>query len=423
LKPFEGCCKKENVMRKIVIVSVFLLFISFKANAQWVAQTSGTNQSLNSTYFISATQGWAVGDNGTILTTANGGVTWSQQSSGTIQNLKYVCFISSNLGWAVGDGGTILETNNSGSNWNMQTSGTLNDLSYFCFISPSQGWAVGGNVILTTKNGGSTWSLQYTGTKVYLNYVNFTTATEGLVIDGEYGKTLTTTNGGNSWDVKYSSGVSTYGINSPFFISPSQGWAVANYYSNIQMSYIEAILNTSDSGNFWSEPFNYQPPGIPTFNSVYFFSPSQGWVVGSGGLILSTADSGKTWNTQSSGTNKELGSTFFTSQSEGWIVGDSGTILHTTNGGNPTGIPEIIDNIHFKIFPNPASYTVTVKSSITNPYNLQLLNLLGQVVCNPVIVTGQEFTLDVSGLPKGIYVIQLTDVQNNTAGRQKLVVQ
>ena len=43
-------------------------------------RTSGTTAPLNAVAFANATRGWAVGDDGTILATADGGATWSRQT-------------------------------------------------------------------------------------------------------------------------------------------------------------------------------------------------------------------------------------------------------------------------------------------------------------------------------------------------------
>jgi photosystem II stability/assembly factor-like uncharacterized protein len=59
-----------------------------------------------------------------------------------------------------------------------------------------------------------------------------------------------------------------------------------------------------------------------------------GWVVGSGGVILSTADAGATWTRQLSSTLTTLRGVWFTSAQEGWAVGNGGTVLHTLDGGS-----------------------------------------------------------------------------------------
>jgi hypothetical protein len=79
--------------------------------------------------------GWAVGDNGTIVNTTNGGTTWNPQTSGTGQFLIGVEFTDATTGWAVGRLGTILHTTNGGTTWNPQTSGTSNDLQGVEFLN------------------------------------------------------------------------------------------------------------------------------------------------------------------------------------------------------------------------------------------------------------------------------------------------
>ena len=60
------------------------------------------------------TTGFAVGFNGYILKSIDGGTNWLQQSSGTTAFLKAVDFIDSVNGYAVGDGGTVFKTTNGG---------------------------------------------------------------------------------------------------------------------------------------------------------------------------------------------------------------------------------------------------------------------------------------------------------------------
>ncbi len=68
--------------------------------------------------------GTAVGNDGTILRTTDGGTTWKQQTSGTTEDLYDVSFTDSDNGTAVGSDGTILRTTDGGTTWTRQTSGT-----------------------------------------------------------------------------------------------------------------------------------------------------------------------------------------------------------------------------------------------------------------------------------------------------------
>lgn len=65
---------------------------------------------------------------------------------------------------------------------------------------------------------------------------------------------------------------------------------------------------------------------------VYFVSPTTGWAVGLGGVILQTTDGGHTWTQYSSPTTSELSKVGFLNSTTGWIVGGN-QILETTDGG------------------------------------------------------------------------------------------
>jgi photosystem II stability/assembly factor-like uncharacterized protein len=67
--------------------------------------------------------------------------------------------------------------------------------------------------------------------------------------------------------------------------------------------------------------------------SVSFPTEKEGWACGRWGTVLHTADGGKTWTLQSSGTENTLVSIYFVDRQNGWAVGEEGTILHTADGG------------------------------------------------------------------------------------------
>jgi photosystem II stability/assembly factor-like uncharacterized protein len=71
--------------------SILLLFFFFSstsfAQPGWFTQTSPTNQTLNANHMLTPAIGWAVGNAGTIIWTANGGANWNLEQSGTSQAL------------------------------------------------------------------------------------------------------------------------------------------------------------------------------------------------------------------------------------------------------------------------------------------------------------------------------------------------
>jgi len=113
---------------------------------------------------LSTADGWAVGDNGTILRWD--GSAWNSTASGTTRNLNGVHCVTSNDCWAVGNQGTILHWN--GSTWSSTTSGTNADLfAVACQPNaPDDCYAAGGDVIfggflytaVVRHWNGSTWN-------------------------------------------------------------------------------------------------------------------------------------------------------------------------------------------------------------------------------------------------------------------------
>jgi len=121
----------------------------------WSMQTSPTTSLLNDVYFVNANEGWAVGDDGTIITTADGGTTWSLQTSSVTNQLTSVHFTNNLEGIAVGKSGIILKTKDGGTTWYTQMSNTTENLNDIHFLDPNIGLAIGANrTILKTTTGG-----------------------------------------------------------------------------------------------------------------------------------------------------------------------------------------------------------------------------------------------------------------------------
>ena len=282
-----------------------------------------------SIFFLDAARGWAVGDDATLVATADGGTTWTVQAppAGVAAHLRGVCFADQNHGWAVGDGGTILATANGGAAWAKQAppAGTAPRLRSVHFVSANQGWAVGdGATILTTANGGAKWDAQTApaGVTAHLRGVYFVSPTSGWAV-GDDGTILATANGGANW-VKQAAptGVAAhlYGV---CFISDKQGWAVGDGGT---------VLATKDGGKEWKQ----QSAGAAKVRlmGVHFTDKDHGWAAGEEGTLLITTDGGATWSsTRPGGVAVDLRTVRFVSAAQGWLAGDEGTILRTTNGG------------------------------------------------------------------------------------------
>ncbi|MBI5905995.1 MAG: hypothetical protein HZB86_10710 [Deltaproteobacteria bacterium] len=69
------------------------------------------------------------------------------------------------------------------------------------------------------------------------------------------------------------------------------------------------------------------------FYDVASPAPQEIWIVGNSGRILHSADDGKTWRIQVSGTREDLYSVSFADARRGWCSGSNGLVLHTEDGG------------------------------------------------------------------------------------------
>ena len=151
----------------------------------WKPGSTGTNYPLYYLTFATHQSGWAVGGKPPtciILRTEDGGSSWKPQTNGNKAALYSVAFVTPQLAWAVGYGGSILHTEDGGGSWKPQTSGSSGWLRSVAFATPKSGWAVGGvdpkfgaskAIILHTEDGGSTWKGQTSGTTAFLNSVAF----------------------------------------------------------------------------------------------------------------------------------------------------------------------------------------------------------------------------------------------------------
>jgi len=58
--------------------------------------------------FLDSVEGWAVGSEGTIIYTNDGGLHWTNVHSDTEHPLERIFFADRTHGWAVGFGGTVV---------------------------------------------------------------------------------------------------------------------------------------------------------------------------------------------------------------------------------------------------------------------------------------------------------------------------
>jgi photosystem II stability/assembly factor-like uncharacterized protein len=106
---------------------------------------------LNAVWFATPARGWAVGGEGVILATLDGGETWRPQRSGVGDDLYDVKFFDASEGWAVGRGGALLHTRDGGRTWADTKRVTTHALERVS-LSGRRAWAAGfGGTIVALK--------------------------------------------------------------------------------------------------------------------------------------------------------------------------------------------------------------------------------------------------------------------------------
>ncbi|MFH1896911.1 MAG: YCF48-related protein [Candidatus Desantisbacteria bacterium] len=245
---------------------------------------------------------------------------WSVQNSGTTTDLFSVCFVDANNGWAVGNDGLILHTSNGGIIWEVQESKSIRPLFSVCFVDQKNGWIGAERSILHTTDGGINWESKWLD--CYLTCVYFTDLNNGWAT-GAFGDGIIfhTSDGGKSWIAQTTvAETDFYGLPGVHFINSTMGWAVGAG---------GVILHTSNGGRTWGT----QTSGTDEWlQSVYFTDSKNGWISG-GRSVLHTNDGGITWGTQTIPEEISVHGIHFIGSTTSWITGGGGKILHTTNGG------------------------------------------------------------------------------------------
>jgi len=137
--------------RAVIVGAGGSVFFTEDAGASWnKAFVSGdVKTKFNRVFFVNKNSGWAVGTQGKIYQTFNGGKSWRAQTSGVAADLTDVFFLNTAEGWAVGDGGAILHTTTAGNIWTAINQSVNRKIERIFFVG-GKGFAVGfGGTILS----------------------------------------------------------------------------------------------------------------------------------------------------------------------------------------------------------------------------------------------------------------------------------
>lgn len=259
---------------------------------------------------------------------------WVKQRTNSLAWFRDVFFLNESKGWIAGGDGTLLTTNDGGGTWARSKKFTTDAIIEIYFSDDVTGWLLcqrdiysrGTNPISylrKTIDGGRTWEkIEFEDAgRERVTRLLFNKAGGGVAF-GEGGIFYNLQEDGRTWKKSFTA--IHYLLLDGAFADESTGAIVGAGGT---------IMFTENSGLTWDKA-TLLGNIDSKFNAVYFAGRKAGWAVGSGGSIVHSTGGGRLWRRQESGTSANLNDVFFTNSTNGWVVGDEGTILRTRNGGS-----------------------------------------------------------------------------------------
>jgi photosystem II stability/assembly factor-like uncharacterized protein len=290
-----------------------------------------------------------IGYRGKILETEDSGKTWSIIQTPTDRALYSIRFADDKTGWIAGQAGLILKTTDAGKTWTEQQSGTDKYIFAIYPLSTTHVYAIGDeSMLLETRDGGQTWgsrkvaqSQQGVTEDIALAMkdpvfydIEFADEQHGWIV-GEFGTIQHTSDAGKTWTTQQESLLGDEIVDVldlPTFF----GIHFVNAQEGIAAGLEGRIARTHDGGTTWKfDKIDEKYPLDDPLYAPFLFPDGKGWVIGSGGEVVTIDPGAEQWQ------RAKLGMRLFTwlrgidfvDHNNGWIVGGFGTILRTKDGG------------------------------------------------------------------------------------------
>ena len=298
---------------------------------------------IHAVQFIDQSEGWAVGDDGVVWHSIDGGKTWERQKTGTRASLRGVHFLTPYTGWAVGrlespsggaSVGVMLHTTDGGIKWDEVGVNVLPGLHAVRFFDEKNGFVCGDGSdafpsgMFTTADGGRTWRPVLGAKLPSCRGVEFFPGTKAGVVAGAWSHLGTVQDGlYKESELDPLAGRTLHAV----CIASTQQKPTAYAAGDGG-----AVLTSTDGGKSWGFVNLGLSPAVLAncdFRCVACFGPHV-WVAGKpGGFVLHSADAGKTWEVQKTELPVPIHGMYFLTDQVGWLVGELGCIFGTTDGG------------------------------------------------------------------------------------------
>ncbi len=226
----------------------------------------------------------AVGSRGHILLSEDQGESWSQAEVPTRSGLNAVFFHDRNLGWAVGHDGVIVRTKDGGVTWERVywVPEDENPLMDVWFSNADEGFAVGAyGSFFETSDGGTTWNSRYISEDdFHLNQI-VPAGGERLYIGAEAGLFYRSDDGGATWV-----DLLTPYQGSFFGVLPLEGDSVLTFGLRGH------LFRSDDAGETWTELDTHT---VSMLTNSLQLADGTIIITGLGGVVLVSHDGGQTF--------------------------------------------------------------------------------------------------------------------------------
>lgn len=260
-----------------------------------------------------------------ILKTTDSGLNWKIVYDDENIGVYNGIFTDRMAGWVVGtknfETPLVLRSNDSGITWTStpfsqsSVAEITSQFTYFrdiCFDRNNDAWIIGDGGVVQVENKDNE-----------LHLVTFFPTDEGLY-------RVSCSDSGEVWAVgiknsvfHYLNGWRRYDLNEEYVFSNVKTFGEDVWLIGKDDSDMGILLRSRDGGKKWEDK---SPVSVGELNDLYL-ERGKGWLVGAGGTIFQTIDSGDSWTKSSSPTKRDLLHIFFLDTSNGWISGDTGIML------------------------------------------------------------------------------------------------
>ncbi|MFO7914851.1 MAG: YCF48-related protein [Candidatus Krumholzibacteriales bacterium] len=344
--------KVRNILLALMIVFIiyFEIHSCSEDNVVMPGPESIQNCVLNANdlYFISSSEGWIVGQEGTVARTTDGGDSWEPEVIDSV-NLNSVYFVDSMNGWVVGENSSVYRSTDGGTSWQKLSPNGLpggDFLAEVHFFDEMTGYILGRQGLYKTVDGGLNWHNNWLPIDQSKGAWDFSMVDPEMMFllgsrwnlpDPEL--LYTSGDGAESWEKIEGTNYSVLeGIMTICFVNENTGWGAGSL-----------IMKTEDGGRSWTTQKE-----SATVREIAFIDENRGFAVGSN-KICATFDGGETWAGILENDERivDLRGIHFLDENYGWVTGRgreqviggissrNSVLISTTDGGETWKIREL----------------------------------------------------------------------------------